>query len=674
MALTEVQSSTGTKPPPVRGGEPAAAGTPRQFAAALLIGVAGIVLVNLAVRHTELVTGRAVSGGVPPVAAFTSLVLLLAARPVLRRYFRIDLSREQLLVVFTMVALGTFLTGQYAVRAFLPHLVSVQYWSRTRGDLTPFAEFVPKWFAPTDPVAVRHYFEGNHGQGVPWGQWIGPLTFWLLFWVAMFGAGWCVLLLFRRPWIHHERLSFPLLTLPLALTERSSRFGSRPLLRNPVLWCGIGAAAFFDGLNIAHTLWPSIPAPGFYFPLTGMFTERTHEPLNSIWLFFMPEGIGFGYFLPLEVSFSTWFFYLAGKAFAVGALSAGWEQPGLPFYQEQSAGAILTVAVMLLAGSAGFLARLFRGAFLKPWRRMDPEEREARLAWTGLALCSAFLLWFCVTAGMAVRVAAFYLAVLAAFMLVYARLRAETGAPYEFVYPYGMPKQVVVQALSVQGILDVGGARTMAMFAAFAWLSRHHPGHMTAAIGADSLKLAEVTGSTRGRFFVALALALAFGYAAACWSHLSAYYDLGSNLAGGGNGQGEWRAQVAYQEFQRALQQTNTPPPRDEIRIGFMGAGAGMALGLSLLRRAWLSCPFHPLGFILGTAYGDSTIFFLSLFIAWLVKWSLLRAGGLRLYREGLPFFIGLIVGHFTVAGIVWPVISLFIGRDAAAAYQVYFG
>src|SRR5438128_11539903 len=113
----------------------------------------------------------------------------------------------------------------------------------------------------------------------------------------------------------------------------------------------------------------------------------------------MPEGVGFGYFLPLEVSFSTWFFYLVEKGFAVGALSAGWEAPGLPFYQEQSAGAILAVAVLLLAGNAGRLGRLWRAAFLKPWRYSGPEERETRLAWIGLALCSAFLLWFCAVAG-----------------------------------------------------------------------------------------------------------------------------------------------------------------------------------------------------------------------------------------------------------------------------------
>src|SRR5262249_61932410 len=41
----------------------------RQFWAAVGIGLLFIAGVNLAIRHTELVVGRYVSGGVPPVAA-----------------------------------------------------------------------------------------------------------------------------------------------------------------------------------------------------------------------------------------------------------------------------------------------------------------------------------------------------------------------------------------------------------------------------------------------------------------------------------------------------------------------------------------------------------------------------------------------------------------------------
>ena len=40
----------------------------------------------------------------------------------------------------------------------------------------------------------------------------------------------------------------------------------------------------------------------------------------------------------------------------------------------------------------------------------------------------------------------------------------------------------------------------------------------------------------------------------------------------------------------------------------------------------------------------------LSIFLAWLCKATILRYGGVRAYRALLPFFLGLILGEFTTA------------------------
>jgi hypothetical protein len=646
------------------------------YLVAVGLGLFFIAVVNLAVRHAELVTGRYVTGGVPPVAAFGALLTLLGLRALLRRFTRTDLTREQLLIVYSMVALGTFMAGAYAVRAFLPHVVTLQYWSRSRTELALFVPYVPSWFAPTDAEAVRRYFEGSLEGKVPWALWLPPLAIWLMFWIALFGAAWCLMLLFRRQWVHHERLSFPLLTLPLALTSEgdTSRFGARPLVRSPVLWLGLAVAALFDGLNIGHALRPTLPAPGFYISLSGLFPDRPLTPLNSVTLFFMLEAIGFGYFVPLDISFSMWFFYLLEKLFAVGALAYGYDTPGLPFLQEQSAGAYLAIGALILEGSRQRLRLQWRRAFLQPWRSTTAEDRETRAAWLVLAACGSFLVWFCTRAGLSLPITLPYFVVLGCFLLVYARLRAETGVPFEFIYPYGLPKELIVQSFSVTGLLRLGGPRAMTMLSAFAWLSRHHAASATAAHQIDALKLGDVARIRRRRLLMALACAFIFGFGCACWSHLSAYYALGSNVAGGGAGEGEYRARVALQEFQRMAGQVKLPPDPDYTRLGYVGAGAAIAFALSGLRHVWLGSPFHPLGFILATAYGDSPTMLFPLFVAWLLKWLLLRAGGLRLYRAGLPFFIGLIVGHFTLAGIVWPLLSLLISPEASAAYHLYFG
>ena len=42
----------------------------------------------------------------------------------------------------------------------------------------------------------------------------------------------------------------------------------------------------------------------------------------------------------------------------------------------------------------------------------------------------------------------------------------------------------------------------------------------------------------------------------------------------------------------------------------------------------------------------------LSFLTAWFIKQAILSVGGIRGYRAGKPFFIGLILGHFVGAGV----------------------
>ena len=60
----------------------------------------------------------------------------------------------------------------------------------------------------------------------------------------------------------------------------------------------------------------------------------------------------------------------------------------------------------------------------------------------------------------------------------------------------------------------------------------------------------------------------------------------------------------------------------------------------------------------------------LSLMIAWIFKVSILRFGGLKLYKAALPFFFGIILGDFLIGG-VWTLLGLFYGIPI---YSVWSG
>ncbi|MDH7569561.1 MAG: hypothetical protein QHJ73_08250, partial [Armatimonadota bacterium] len=493
-----------------------------------------LVLVALAVRFSEIVTGRYLSGGVPPVLAFAALLLVVGVRPFLRRIHpRLWLSDQQALVVFMMMAIGIWLGGPYGVRSFLPHLVALRYWGQSQPALAPYVDALPSWYAPADNEAARLYYEGSRYGEVPWRVWIPLLLRWFPFFLAIFFAGFCLVSLLRRQWLHAERLSFPLLTLPLSLAvEGGTRFSGdrRPLFRQPLLWFGVGVAAIFNLLNIGRALIPTIPAPGFSYSFGTMAFDRPYQALNSVRLFYMLETIGLGYFVPLDISFSAWFLYLMEKVLAIVGTAAGYDQPGYPFIQEQCAGAYLACGLMLVWGARRHLAEMWRAA----WHE---KRREERLLWVGLGVSVAYMVAWAYAAGMALQVAIPFFMVLGCFVLVYARIRAETGVPLEWVYPYGMPKEIVVNAFSVPGITSIGGVQTMVIFSSLAWLSRHHTAHAMAAYQIDSLKLADQERIPRGPLLAVLLWAFVIGLAGALWAHLTGYYLLGSNAAAGGTGE-----------------------------------------------------------------------------------------------------------------------------------------
>ena len=675
MALEQTQAD----PPLTRATEQPPAETPftfRRWLVALLIGLAGIALTALAIRHIELVVGRYLGGGVPPIPSFAVVILLVALTPLLRRIHpSLALDRRQLLLIYMVMAVGVVLNGAYIMRAFLPHLTSLRYWQDQHESLQQFVGHVPDWYAPTDTEALQRYFQGSYRvgerSGVPWNLWLLPLLRWSFFFLAFFVASYSMLILFRRQWIHNERLSYPLLFLPLSITDEG-RGSMGSIFRRPIFWLGVGLAATFNGFNIGHALNPVIPHPGFYFSFRDKFPNAPLTPLNSVMCFFMLESIGFGYLLPLEISFSAWFFYVLQKAAAVFALLQGHDAPGFPYIQEQSAGAYVGVMILLIYGARRHLAGVFSRA-LGLVAGGDPHEnREERAAVFAFAGSIGFLvLWWWVS-GFSLLVAGPFLAMILCFTLVYARLRAETGVPFEFMYPYGLPHGMLINWFSVQGVVDTGGVRSLTMLSQNSWLSRHHYTMAMGAYQADSFKLSEQGRIPRKWIYSALGIALLFGFGCAAWSHLTTYYDIGSSFSGGTRG--EYRARVALQEYQQLAANVASRPLRDIPRLAANGVGAGIVLLLGAIRTRAVQMPLHPLGFLLATAYGDHSTSFFPMLVAWSCKATVLKLGGLQLYRTFIPMFLGLIVGHMLIGGVFWPAFSLLLAPEASQSYHLYFG
>ncbi|MFP3903062.1 MAG: DUF6784 domain-containing protein, partial [Armatimonadota bacterium] len=99
--------------------------------------------------------------------------------------------------------------------------------------------------------------------------------------------------------------------------------------------------------------------------------------------------------------------------------------------------------------------------------------------------------------------------------------------------------------------------------------------------------------------------------------------------------------------------------------------GSVVAVGLMALRRYWLRCPFHALGYAISLNYGYAL--WAPFFFAWLAKIVIQRVGGARLYRQMMPFFLGLAVGDLLAGGLAWLALWIF-GPDILGGYVVMFG
>jgi hypothetical protein len=120
----------------------------------------------------------------------------------------------------------------------------------------------------------------------------------------------------RRQWVEHERLTFPLVYLPLELTRGEL---SRSLVRSRAFWVAFTLACLFRSISGIHRVVPSAPdLAGFTFKGQQISLEPylVDPPWDAVGFFkisFHPMIVGITYFLPLDVAFRSWWQHSAGS-------------------------------------------------------------------------------------------------------------------------------------------------------------------------------------------------------------------------------------------------------------------------------------------------------------------------------------------------------------------------
>lgn len=627
------------------------------------VGIAAVVvlLANWLCWYAELETNATyITSGTPPLPAVAAILVMVLLTPLVARVApRLALRPREMLAVYTFVCVAAPMVSMSVARAFFPMLTALQYFAGPENSFGRLAQHIPSWWAPTDAETIRTFFEGSEGGVVPWYAWAGPMALWLAFHAALFLAIMGLLALLRRQWTEREKLMFPLLYLPLEMAGHA-RTASWEFFRSPTMWAGFAISAAYNLLNIANAFNPGVTAPGVSFDMGQVFTQHPLSAVRPLIFSYHPMIVGLGYLVPSDVLFSAWFFYLLSKVALVTGAAIGYRPAGWPYLQEQSAGAYVGMALVLVWMGRKHIASELRDRRQRWW---------AAIGVAGFAFCYAW----CQQSGLPPVLAGVFVAMLVLWAMVYARIRAEAGVPFLWSYPFGYQQRTMLSFFGSRGIMALGGEGALTVLSGLSFLARHTFPMMAGGYQIDGMKIAEETRTPQRRMAALMLAAVIFGLVCAWAVHIKAYYEFGGNLVEGGTTEGGYRVSVAIAEYREMAANAERPSGPDVQRIAYTCGGAAFACALVAARSVFLRLPFHPLGYILATCHGDYSPLWGPLFVAWVVKSLVLWIGGRRTYRRLIPAALGLALGHFFAAGMVWGVMSVFVRREVMDRYHITF-
>ena len=512
---------------------------------------------------------------------------------------------------------------------------------------------IPRWLAAMDNDVLHGFYFGDSSiyTKAHLSVWLRLFAFWAIFMLVLILTMLCSNVIIRRQWTETERLSYPVIQLPDEITKTDGT-----IFQNALFRIGFLLTVAINILNGFHFYFPVIPQFRIRIPDIGHFF--TIEPWNAVgWmpLVVYPWLVGMIFFIPLDLSFSCWFFYWLMKGLKVMGSASGWRTlPQFPYSRHQSFGAYMGIFVFVLFAGR----RHFINALITAYRSVDRESGDPismRVAFIYVVLGGVFLIGFAVSAGMSAWVALAFFTLYFMLSVGLARIRAELGAPVHDLHFMG-PQRLVVFATGTRLI----GNQNLTLLAIFSWFNRAYRCHPM-PIQLESLKLAQVQRFHTRRIFFALIIGCAIGAITVWWKLLDAFYQ-----QGGSQGIASYAVSAFGREPYTLLENWLTyPDPPDVPALIAVAIGFCLTLVMLILRARLIWWHFHPLGYTLADDYAINWIWS-SVLCGWALKLLVLKLGGIRVYRTALPFFIGLILGEF-VLGSFWSLLSMVIGQPMYA-------
>ncbi len=622
---------------------------------------------NIYLRATPL------GGGHFPLAPFFIFLLLAIFVSISRRLFRSStplFTGPELLVTWIEMVIGSGIAYTGFARTFLVNLTAPIHFAtegnRWQDILHPL---IPPALIPTDHQAIELLYNGITGgrrmgwleitTAIPWAAWIPSLALWGVFILLTYFVMLFLINIISKQWIHNERMNFPLLKVPEMIGKSIDDGSTGSFFLNRFLLTGLAIPIFLHLMNGLNLYFPSVPAiptlvlAGPYFDKTGIFTG-----FHKLKLYFYPAFIGFAFLTSRQISFSFWFFFLAG-ALLYGVLDLlGYAIPvselGITFgptlarpEEMQMIGAYGIFFLFLV-----WLARLHLFDVCKQsfFLSKPPEERtewfDVRISFWGAAIGFILIIYWYIRLGMAPTTAVLVVGAFFMIMLVATRIICQGGLAY-----------FTLTAAPTDGLIALFGAK---MFAGVSGLLAGISQKVLFVDLGESLMPSLLHGRHLHQnqkpallLFTGLALTIVASMTASILAMMTLCYRYGMREL-----QLDWATRTTTTVYENIFRLVSTETTTGSWIFIFAIVGALVMLALVVCYHRLYWWPIHPIGYL--TAYSSAMrILWVSFFIGWACNALCMRYGGITLFKKLQYFFIGLIIGDFLMGG-GWALVGLF--------------
>ena len=617
------------------------------IALVLVVGFTVAGCFSVLLRYEIIGTGYLPRGG---VALLLALIAVNAAIRAATRLRLRPLSSQELLLIFLLLMMVGAIAGQEFAQHFYLNLIGIVYYASPDfappelylHDLNPM--LLPA-NEPMDPV-VRWAQEGlPPGRSMPWEAWLAPLAVWTPFFLAVYFMVLCFAATLAHRWEDEERLLYPLVEVPMEAVKGEPA-SLAPVLRSPMMWVAFSIPCILYTLNGLHGYWPAMP----FLDLEPRLQTRFSGPwsaINGILLFIRFDMIGIAYLLSGEVGFSLWFFYFLRRIQQFIRISIGVNRNHYNFFEYQSIGGYILLALALLYSARTHLRRVFAVAFGSLKR--DPDASDAHepygLAVFGFIAAFAFIVVWCSYFGMDAIWAVVQYAFFPLAGMVVARVICEAG-----MLIYSMPFRVNDAIFEIAGSERVG-PQNITLMTMTSWAQIRSSATQNMAAVFMGYRIGSHMGAPRRNIIllamVAVALAILACHVTVPWI----IYNWGiPKLA-------SWPMASGLNTTNALARAIRIPAAAQGEEWIAMALGAATTWALFTLRRRFVWWPLHPLGFVTWLGWPIDR-YWLSIFIGWLLKATVTRLTGFRGFHRLRPIAIGLVLG-MNVIFTIWLIVHL---------------